>query len=65
MPRRAMVIEDAVHGLRAAKAAGAFAVGVTNSLPTDMLSPEADLVIDSLVGFSPQTVSLPRGNSQQ
>ena len=30
-PRRAMVIEDAVHGLAAARAAGAFAVGITTS----------------------------------
>ena len=51
-----MVIEDSVHGLRAAKAAGAYAVGITNSLPRDVLSDEADLVIHSLVGFSPQAV---------
>jgi len=50
------VIEDAVHGLRAAKAAGAYAVGITNSLPRALLAPEADLVIDSLVGFSPEAV---------
>ena len=53
---RALVIEDAVHGLRAAKGAGAFAVGITNSLPRSILAPEADVVIDTLVGFDPQTV---------
>ena len=53
---RAMVIEDAVHGLRAAKAAGTYAVGIANSLPRAMLADEADLVIESLVGFSPEAV---------
>ncbi|WIA42276.1 hypothetical protein OEZ86_008291 [Tetradesmus obliquus] len=45
---RALVVEDAVHGLVAAKAAGAFAVGVTNSLPAELLSQHADLVVASL-----------------
>mmetsp|Transcript_27353 Transcript_27353/g.68636 ORF Transcript_27353/g.68636 Transcript_27353/m.68636 type:complete len:87 (-) Transcript_27353:55-315(-) len=44
---RTMVIEDAVHGLRAAREAGAFAVGLTTSLPREYLEPHADLVIDS------------------
>ena len=45
-----------MHGLRAAKGAGAFAVGITNSLPRSILAPEADAVIDTLVGFDPQAV---------
>jgi hypothetical protein len=32
----------------AAAAAGAFAVGVTNSLPAEVLSQHADMVVDSL-----------------
>lgn len=43
-----MVIEDAVHGLIAARAAGAFAVGVTTSLPRDRLEQHANLVVDSV-----------------
>ena len=37
-----------MHGLVAAKAAGAFAVGITNTLPADHLEPHADRVIQSL-----------------
>ena len=45
---RVLVLEDAVHGLVAAKAAGTFAVGITNTLPADHLEPHADRVIQSL-----------------
>lgn len=43
---RALVVEDAVNGLKAAKAAGCFTVGVTNSLPRHLLEPHADVVVD-------------------
>ncbi len=43
---RALVIEDAVHGLTAARAAGTYAVGVTTSLPAASLAPHADEVVD-------------------
>uniref|UniRef100_A0A1D2A9A3 protein-tyrosine-phosphatase n=1 Tax=Auxenochlorella protothecoides TaxID=3075 RepID=A0A1D2A9A3_AUXPR len=43
---RALVIEDAVNGCRAARAAGCFVVGVTNTLPRAMMAPAADLVVD-------------------
>lgn len=54
---RALVVEDAVHGLHAAKAAGTYAVGITNSLPRSVLIQHADAVIDTLVGFNPQVKS--------
>lgn len=47
-PAEAIIIEDAVLGLRAAKAAGALAIGVTNTLPRSSLEAEADLVLSSL-----------------
>ncbi|PNH02596.1 Protein CbbY, plasmid [Tetrabaena socialis] len=47
-PRRALVVEDAVHGLQAGRAAGAFTVGITNSLPAHLLAPWADRVISHL-----------------
>ncbi|KAI3431699.1 hypothetical protein D9Q98_004744 [Chlorella vulgaris] len=47
-PGRALVVEDAVNGLFAAKAAGCFAVGVATSLPSHMLEPHADLVLQHL-----------------
>ena len=47
-PRRALVVEDAVMGLLAARGAGAVAVGITNSLPRERLAAHADWVIDRL-----------------
>jgi beta-phosphoglucomutase-like phosphatase (HAD superfamily) len=40
------VIEDAPAGIKAAKAAGMYAVGITNSVKSDALN-EADLVVHS------------------
>ncbi|PSC73919.1 Dual specificity phosphatase 12 [Micractinium conductrix] len=47
-PGTALVVEDAVNGLKAAKAAGCYAVAVATSLPTDMLEGQADLVLQHL-----------------
>ena len=43
-----VIVEDSILGLRAARAAGAFAIGVTNTFPREALLPEADLVVESL-----------------
>ncbi|KAL4420279.1 hypothetical protein ABPG77_005619 [Micractinium sp. CCAP 211/92] len=48
---RALVVEDAVNGLKAAKAAGCFAVAVATSLPAHMLEAHADLVLPALEGL--------------
>lgn len=45
---RALVVEDSVNGLLAAQGAGAFRVGVSNSLPARVLAPHADLVVAHL-----------------
>ncbi len=51
-PTRAVVFEDAPVGIRAAKAAGMYAVGVTNSHPAGPLREAgADEVVDSLAGY--------------
>jgi beta-phosphoglucomutase len=42
-----LVIEDSIHGIRAAREAGMRCVAVTNSYPADKLE-EADLIVDSL-----------------
>eukprot|EP00798_Chlamydomonas_sp_ICE-L_P008652 gene8652-34104_t len=47
-PECVVVVEDAVNGLKAAKGAGALAIGITNSLPRASLEPYADLVVDHL-----------------
>lgn len=47
-PATAIIVEDSVHGLVAAKAAGAYAVGITNSLPASALEPFADELVTSL-----------------
>lgn len=46
-PRRCVVIEDAPDGVRAAKAAGAKCIAVTNTTTAEKLS-EADFICDSL-----------------
>eukprot|EP00793_Prasinoderma_coloniale_P005969 PRCOL_00004443-RA len=43
-----IVVEDAVLGLQAAKAAGAIAVAVPNTLPVEALAPHADCVVASV-----------------
>lgn len=47
-PARSLVVEDSVNGLLAARDAGAFRVGISNSLPARVLAPHADLVVSHL-----------------
>jgi HAD superfamily hydrolase (TIGR01509 family) len=57
-PRRAVVFEDAVVGIQAAKAAGMYAVGVTTHHPAASLyGGGADLVVDTLVGFDVEAMT--------
>lgn len=42
------VIEDSVNGLKAARAAGALAVGITNTFAAERLGPHADVLVASL-----------------
>ncbi|GIL44422.1 hypothetical protein Vafri_1895 [Volvox africanus] len=58
-PRRALVVEDAVNGLKAARAAGMFTVGITNQLPTDILVPWSDLVVSHLDQVDPVRLTNP------
>lgn len=53
---KALVIEDTVHGLQAARAAGTFAVGITNTLPADVLSSHADQVVAHLTDLDLATL---------
>ncbi|OGO26360.1 MAG: hypothetical protein A2136_05310 [Chloroflexi bacterium RBG_16_54_11] len=46
-PERCIVIEDATHGVRAAKRAGMRCIAVTTTHPREELA-EADVVVDSL-----------------
>lgn len=62
-PQRCIIIEDAVNGLKAARGAGAFTVGVTTSLPADRLAPWADLVVDRLEELDLAGV-VPQGHKQ-
>ncbi len=47
-PSRCVVIEDSINGLKAARAAGMIAVGVTTTFAADRLESYADYVVDSL-----------------
>lgn len=50
-PRECLVIEDSIHGIRAALQAEMRCLAVTNSYPREKLT-DAHLVVDSLVGLS-------------
>lgn len=46
--QQAIIVEDTVNGLKAGRAAGAYCIAVTTSLPRAALTPFADLVLDNL-----------------
>lgn len=50
-PEECLVVEDSIHGVEAARAAGMRCLAVTNSYGRELLS-EADLVVGSLAGLS-------------
>jgi len=50
-PSECLVIEDSIHGIRAAHQAAMRCLAVTNSYPKEKLC-EAQLVVDSLLGLS-------------
>jgi putative hydrolase of the HAD superfamily len=52
-PEQAIVFEDSPNGIRAAKAAGIFVVGIPNSVTQDLGLEEADLVVESLADLPP------------
>ncbi len=57
-PRHAVVFEDAVYGIQAAKAAGMYAVGVTTTSPAQALyDAGADQVVETLAGFDIATLA--------
>jgi HAD superfamily hydrolase (TIGR01509 family) len=49
----AVAFEDSPNGIRAAKAAGIFVVGIPNTVTEELGLEEADLVVDSLADLPP------------
>lgn len=57
-PKHAVVFEDAVYGIQAAKTAGMYAVGVTTTSPAeDLFKAGADEVVETLEGFDFATLT--------
>ncbi len=57
-PRHAVVFEDAVYGIQAAKAAGMRAIGVTTTSPAvNLYKAGADLVVETLAGFDVEALA--------
>jgi beta-phosphoglucomutase len=57
-PRHAVVFEDAVYGVQAARAAGMRAIGVTTTNPAPALyEAGADLVVETLLGFDVEALA--------
>lgn len=55
-PQTTVVFEDSIHGLTAARAAGAYVVGLATTNKRETIAPLCDLVIDDFVGFEIPTV---------
>jgi len=63
-PRHAVVFEDAVYGIQAAKAAGMRAIGVTTTCPAGALyEAGADLVVETLAGLDVDNLARDLGRS--
>jgi HAD superfamily hydrolase (TIGR01509 family) len=56
LPSECVVIEDSLHGVEAARAAGMRCLAVTNSYPREMLNGRADRIVDSLIGLDPASL---------
>lgn len=60
-PKLCLVIEDSPHGIRSAKGAGCFAVGLTTSFqPAELRQAGADAVVDSFASLA-ELLDLPMG----
>ncbi len=58
-PTLCLVIEDSTHGIRSAKGAGCFAVGLTTSfVPTELCQAGADAVVESFAELA-ELLNLP------
>ncbi|MCP4641552.1 MAG: HAD-IA family hydrolase [bacterium] len=55
-PTSCVVVEDAISGVTAAKAAGTYCIGVTSSFDAAQLA-EADWVVDSLEAVTPDALA--------
>lgn len=60
-PQCAIIIEDAVNGLKAARGSGAYVVAVTNTLPAAMLAPHADRVVAHVTELDLAAMTAPGG----
>lgn len=47
-PKRCVVFEDSLQGVKAGKAAGAFVVGVSGTLKAEDIEPYSDMIVSSL-----------------
>ncbi len=51
-PEETYIFEDSIHGVNAARAAGAHVIGLATTLPRELLEPLCDRVLDNFLGFS-------------
>lgn len=63
-PAKCIVVEDALHGMDAGRAAGAFVVGLTGTLGRDAVEGHADVLIDSLTEFDMDKYARMMGQKQ-
>ena len=46
--KNCVVFEDSLQGVKAGRASGAYVVGISGTLPAEVLSPFADIVVENL-----------------
>ncbi len=47
-PRKCVVVEDSLNGLRSGRAAGAYVVGIATTNPREAIAPLSDAVVDTV-----------------
>lgn len=55
-PQTTVVFEDSIHGLTAARAAGAYVVGLATTNKRETIAPLCDIIIDDFVGLTVQDI---------
>lgn len=55
-PARCVVFEDSLQGVKAGNAAGCHVIGVAGTLPSAIIEPFCDLVVDNLTDLDPEEI---------